>query len=64
MANFVLVNVGPNGEALYKELMAKGVIVRYGKTWGLPEYIRVSVGTKEENEFFIEVLTGLLAKQV
>ncbi|CEG24246.1 Histidinol-phosphate aminotransferase 2 [Planococcus massiliensis] len=64
MANFVLVNVGPNGETLYKELMANGVIVRYGKTWGLPEYIRVSVGTKEENEFFIEVLAGLLAKQI
>ncbi|MDN7243113.1 histidinol-phosphate transaminase [Planococcus sp. N028] len=64
LGNFVLVHVGPEGEKLYKELMAKGVIVRYGKTWGLPEHIRVSVGTPEENAFFGEVLTGLLAKQV
>jgi histidinol-phosphate aminotransferase len=64
MANFVLVHVGPEGEEIYRALMAKGVIVRYGKTWGLPEHIRVTVGTPEENEFFIEVLTGLLAKQV
>lgn len=62
-ANFVLVEVGPNGEEIYKALMAQGVIVRYGKTWGLPEFIRVSVGTPEENAFFIEVLNGLLAKQ-
>lgn len=64
MANFVLVHVGPEGEEIYKALMAKGVIVRYGKTWGLPEYIRVTVGTPEENAFFIDVLAGLLAKQV
>ncbi|MGI2328605.1 histidinol-phosphate transaminase [Planococcus sp. YIM B11945] len=63
MANFVLVHVGTEGETLYKELMAKGVIVRYGKTWGLPEHIRVTVGTPEENALFSEVLTGLLAKQ-
>ncbi|TWT02472.1 histidinol-phosphate transaminase [Planomicrobium sp. CPCC 101079] len=64
MGNFVLVHVGPEGERIYKELMAKGVIVRYGKTWGLPEHIRVSVGTEEENAFFGEVLSGLLAKQL
>lgn len=63
MANFVLVRIGEDGEKLYKELMAKGVIVRHGKIWGLPEYIRVSVGTPEENQFFIDALTGLLVKQ-
>ncbi|MCP2035735.1 histidinol-phosphate aminotransferase [Planomicrobium sp. HSC-17F08] len=64
MANFVLVQIGTEGEEIYNALMANGVIVRYGKTWGLPDYIRVTVGTPEENEFFIKVLTGLLAKQV
>lgn len=63
-ANFVLVEVGPKGKEIYISLMARGVIVRYGETWGLPEYIRVSVGTPEENDYFVEVLTGLLAKQV
>lgn len=62
-ANFVLVEVGPNGEEIYKALMAQGVIVRYGKTWSLPEFIRVSIGTPEENQFFIDVLNGLLTKQ-
>lgn len=63
MANFVLVQIGEDGENLYKQLMAKGVIVRYGKIWGLPEYVRVSVGTEEENQFFINVLTELVIKQ-
>ncbi|MGH2319084.1 histidinol-phosphate transaminase [Planococcus sp. SE5232] len=63
MANFVLVQIGEDGEKLYKELMAKGVIVRYGKIWGLPDYVRVSVGTPEENQFFIDTLKALLVKQ-
>lgn len=64
MANFVLVQVGAEGEKIYQALMAKGIIVRYGKIWGLPEHIRVSVGTPEENELFLEVLSGLLTAQV
>ena len=61
MANFVLVQVGPAGERIYQELMKKGLIVRYGKTWGLPEFIRVSVGTEEENGIFIEALTEIIS---
>lgn len=59
-ANFILVQVGPDGEDVYRQLMANGIIVRYGKTWGLPEHIRVTIGTEEENEFFIKTLTGIL----
>ncbi|WP_085993552.1 histidinol-phosphate transaminase [Oceanobacillus senegalensis] len=62
MSNFILVQLGPDAERLYNELLAKGVIVRYGKIWGLPEYVRVTIGTKEENEFFIEVLKEVLNK--
>ena len=59
-ANFILVQVGPNGEEVYQQLMANGIIVRYGKTWGLPEHIRVTIGTQEENDLFIETLTNIL----
>lgn len=59
-ANFILVQIGENGEEIYQQLMAKGVIVRYGKIWGLPEHIRVTVGTMEENEFFINALSEIL----
>lgn len=60
MANFILLELGPNAKILYEQLLRKGVIVRYGIGWGLPEYIRVTVGTKEDNEFFIEQLSSLL----
>lgn len=59
-ANFILVQIGGNGEEIYQQLMKKGIIVRYGKIWGLPEHIRVTIGTDEENEFFIHALTEVL----
>ncbi|MFE5318561.1 histidinol-phosphate transaminase [Paenibacillus sp. NPDC056579] len=63
MSNFILLELGPDAGNLYQRLMAQGVIVRYGTGWGLPEHIRVTVGTREENEFLIECLESLLVQQ-
>ncbi len=63
-ANFVLVHVGDGGE-VFKRLMKKGIIVRSMVSYHLPQYIRVSVGTPEQNSrFFAELpaaLEGLVA---
>ncbi|MFS0637609.1 histidinol-phosphate transaminase [Mesobacillus foraminis] len=63
MANFVLVKIGPDAKFVYEQLLLKGVIVRYGDTWGMPDYIRISIGTEKENRELIEALytivTGL-----
>jgi histidinol-phosphate aminotransferase len=62
-ANFVLVHVGDGGE-VFKRLMKKGIIVRSMVSYHLPAYIRVSVGTLEQNARFLaelpEVLEGLV----
>ncbi|OXM85304.1 histidinol-phosphate transaminase [Paenibacillus rigui] len=62
MANFILVELGPDAQTIYERLMQEGVIVRYGVGWGLPGHVRISVGTQEENAFLIEKLGGILAK--
>ncbi|MFV1994606.1 MAG: histidinol-phosphate transaminase [Verrucomicrobiales bacterium] len=54
-ANFVLLKVG-NGDALFRRMLAKGVIIRAMRAYKLPEWIRVSVGTPEQNARFLEVL--------
>jgi histidinol-phosphate aminotransferase len=54
-ANFVLVNVG-SGRAVFRRLLEKGVIVRSMESYGLPEWIRVSVGLPEELKRFLEAL--------
>ncbi|MES2572589.1 MAG: histidinol-phosphate transaminase, partial [Verrucomicrobiota bacterium] len=59
-ANFILVKVG-NGKLVFSELMKKGVIVRDMNAYGLPEWIRVSIGTMAQNERFIAELKQLPA---
>jgi histidinol-phosphate aminotransferase len=58
-ANFVMVHVGDGGE-VFKRLMKKGIIVRSMVSYHLPAYIRVSVGTPEQNARFLEELPGAL----
>jgi len=54
-ANFFLIRAG-DGDAYYNALLKEGVIVRPMKSYGMDEYIRVTVGTLKENRRFIETL--------
>jgi histidinol-phosphate aminotransferase len=58
--NFVLVKVGPAAR-VYQELLRRGVIVRPVANYGLPEWLRVTVGLAAENARFLEVLPPALA---
>jgi len=58
--NFITVRVGKAPE-VYKRLLKRGVIVRpVGGGYGLPEHLRVTVGTAQENERFLAALTASL----
>jgi histidinol-phosphate aminotransferase len=59
--NFVLVRVGP-AAAVYQELLRRGVIVRPVANYGLPQWLRVTVGLPEENARFLRELPQALAK--
>ena len=58
-ANFILAKVG-DGQRVFNELQKLGVIVRPMGGYQLPEWIRISVGTKAENERCIEALKKVL----
>ncbi len=60
VANFVLVKVG-DGDELFKNMLAEGVIVRAMSGYKLPEWVRVSVGTMDENRRCVEVLDKVLS---
>ena len=59
--NFVLVRVG-DGAGVYERLLRSGVIVRPVANYGLPEWLRVSVGLPQENEKFLVALAGALGR--
>ena len=59
-ANFLTVRVG-KAQDIYKRLLRRGVIVRpVGGGYELPEHLRVTVGTEEENERFLTALAASL----
>ncbi|QQK76024.1 histidinol-phosphate transaminase [Salicibibacter cibarius] len=51
--NFLLVNVGVNGDRAFDALLQRGIIVRSGEALGFANCIRVSIGTEKENEQFM-----------
>ena len=57
-ANFVLVRVG-DGKNVFEALLRRGIIVRAMGSYGLPEWIRVSVGTMPQNKTFVAELRDL-----
>jgi len=62
--NFVLVRVGHDdgaGARVNVELLKQGVIVRPVGNYGLPQWLRVTVGLPEENAAFIAALEKALA---
>ncbi len=61
-ANFILVRVG-QGRDVFEALMREGVIVRPMDGYGLPEYVRVTVGTASENARFLEALGRVRARR-
>jgi histidinol-phosphate aminotransferase len=62
VANFVLVNVRRNGAEVYAALLREGVIVRPVGNYGLPEHLRVTVGTESENARVVTALAGVLGR--
>jgi len=61
-ANFIAIKIGKNALKFSQELMKQGVIVRFLASFGLPEYIRVSIGIRKENKKFVSALKKVLLK--
>ena len=58
-ANFLLIRVG-RGEEVFNNLLRQGIIVRPMTGYQFPEYVRVTIGTMEENQKFIEALRKVI----
>jgi histidinol-phosphate aminotransferase len=58
--NFLLVHFGSQAERVYQRLLRAGLIVRPVAGYGLPEYLRVSIGLPQENDRLLRELAALL----
>jgi len=59
VANFILVKVG-DGTRVFDALQRRGVIVRPVKSYAMPEWVRVTVGTAPQNERLLASLAAVL----
>ncbi len=58
--NFVFVNFAVDSQEIFEGLQRRGVITRTVKEYGLPNGLRVSVGTPPQNKLFIKALVEVL----
>lgn len=58
--NFMLVHFGPSCAEIEAALVGCGVIVRPMRGYGLPDYLRITVGTEYENQALIRALREVL----
>ena len=59
VGNFVLIDLQREAQPVYEALLREGVIVRPVGNYGLPNYLRVSVGTPAENTRLIEAMRAV-----
>lgn len=61
--NFILFEVKADSDIVFQEMMKRGFIIRSGNALTTPGYIRVTIGTKEQNEKFLSLLEEVLTEQ-
>ncbi len=61
-ANFLCVRFGESAAAVYRGLLRQGVIVRPIENYGLPDHLRITVGTRQENDLLLKALSVVLGR--
>ena len=63
-ANFFLVHVADGrARALYEGLLERGIMIRYFRRADLRDYIRISIGTPEQNTRLLDALYTLIREE-
>ncbi len=61
-ANFIFVDLQRDADTICSKLMSRGILVRSGKIWGCPTYVRVTIGSERQNYQFISTLEKILGE--
>ena len=62
IGNFISVAMPRDAGEVYDGLLRRGVIVRPVGGYGMPQHLRVSVGTRSENMAFLTALDDVLGE--
>ena len=59
--NFISVDLSRDAAPVYQALLRKGVIVRPVANYGMPQHLRITVGTAAQNQRLLDALAEVLA---
>jgi histidinol-phosphate aminotransferase len=59
-ANFIFIDLGLDSRVVFQRMLERGIIVRPGDIWGLPQFIRLTIGTREQNQRVARALRDIL----
>lgn len=59
-ANFFLIDVQQDADAVFEAMLRQGVIIRSMVSYGYPRYIRVTAGLRKENEAFLKAFAAVM----
>lgn len=62
--NFIYFEAGPDAPNLAQRIQSEGVIIRGLTPWGAPEALRVTVGTPDQNQRFLDALKASMRTSV
>jgi len=62
LTNFITIKTKLDGKKLFTELQKRGVIVRPLANYGMPEFVRITIGTMKQNQRFVKTLKQILQK--
>ena len=63
-ANFLMFGMpegAPTAAECFETLLARGIIIRPLKSYGLPDLLRVSIGNQQENLAFLSAMADIIA---
>ena len=61
-ANFLTIGFGRDSAPIHQGLLERGIIVRPMGSYGLPQFLRVTIGTEVQNTRFLDALKAVLAQ--
>lgn len=58
--NFIMVDMGRPAQPIFETLLKHGVIVRSGQALGMPSCLRITIGSRQQNERVVQLLDDVV----
>lgn len=59
--NFITINFKQRALSIYNELLENGIMTSLLDAYGMPNYLRISIGLLKENAYFLKILSKILS---